>query len=379
MNDISNAPLSLGFIGGSLESAIGKTHKIASQMDDRFKLVAGCFGENPQNNLKTAASWKISSNRTYLDWQDMLQQEQGRLDAVVILTPISAHYEMIKKSLELGYSVICEKTLTDSREKAKEIANIAEKQKKFLTVTYNYSGYPMVRELKNMIEKNILGKILHIQAEMPQETFVRLDENNNPAQPQKWRLKDQESVSTMSLDLGSHLHHLIYFLTDSKPLEVFASSNKLGHFNVIDNVSSISKWEKDIECNIWYSKAALGYSNGLKIRIFGEKGSAEWYQMDPEFLHFSDCHGVRKTLDRKNSLTELPRQDRYNRFKAGHSQGFIEAFANYYADIADCLEEYKKSGNYASPFIFDAKIAEQGLQFLEAITKSSNTKSVVTL
>jgi predicted dehydrogenase len=373
----NKSPLSIAFIGGSLESAVGTAHKIASQMDSRFELVAGCFSRNSERNLKTANSWGVESQRVYANFEELLQNEKGKVDAVAILTPISTHYEIIKKSLQSGYAVICEKTLTDSSLTADDILKITQQENKFLTVTYNYSGYPMLRELKNMIAENILGEILHVHAEMPQESFICLDENNNAMKPQEWRLQDQNNVSTMSLDLGSHLHHLIYFLTDAKPLEVFATANSFGHFAVNDYISSISKWEKDIECNIWYSKAALGCSNGLRIRIFGTKGSAQWYQMEPETLHYSDQYGSSKILNRKNNLTGLAKQSRYNRFKAGHFQGFIEAFANYYNDVADCLEEYQEKGSYKSPFVFDANMAKQGLEFLEAINQSIKTKSMV--
>jgi len=375
----NKSPLSIAFIGGSLESAVGATHKIASQMDDRFNLVAGCFSRNNECNSKTANSWGVDSKRTYLDLEELLQNEKGKVDAVLVLTPIPTHYEIVKKSLQLGYAVICEKTLTDNSLTADDLLKITQKDNKFLAVTYNYSGYPMLRELKNMIAENILGEILHVQAEMPQETFVCLDENNNASKPQEWRLKDQDNVSTMSLDLGAHLHHLIYFLTNCRPIEVFAVGNRFGHFAVNDYISSLSKWGKNIECNIWYSKAALGFSNGLKIRIFGTKGSAEWYQMDPETLYYSDQHGFKKILNRKNNLTGLAAQNRYNRFKAGHFQGFIEAFANYYSDVADCLDDYKEKGSYNSPYVFDANIAKQGLEFLEAIDQSVKTRSVVKL
>lgn len=372
--------LSLGFIGGGLDSAIGNVHRIASSMDNRFSLVAGCFSEDPQINSKTADLWKIDASRTYMDWQTMLHEEKGRLDAVSIITPIHLHYEMVTQALKLGYSVICEKPIADSSCKAKNIIALTEKGNQFLVVPYNYTGYPMVRELKNMIDQNILGSIFQIQVEMPQEAMMIFDEDNQrPVIPKKWRLQDFENVAMISLDLGSHLYNLIYFLTESRPLEVFATARNCGHFEVVDNVSLISKWEKNIECNIWYSKSALGHSNGLKIQVFGDRGSVEWYQMEPEFLHYADCSGKKSIYDRKNSITGLPAQERYNRFKAGHPHGFIEAFANYYYDIADCLWSYQQNNTYHSPFVCKTNTLETEIRFLEAITESAKTKSLIQL
>lgn len=210
---------------------------------------------------------------------------------------------------------------------------------------------------------------------MPQEGFGRLDRNGNPMIPQKWRLQDRE-IPTISLDLNDHLHNNIYFLTGEKPMKVIAIQNSFGHFKqIIDNVIYIAKYTNDMICNIWYSKVALGYRNGLRVRVYGEKGSAEWYQMNPEMLYLHDNRGRTLINDRGSVDMNIPSQQRYNRFKAGHPTGFIEAFANLYSDIADSIIAYKENLNYKSEYVFGVNEALEGLYMMEAITKSAKNES----
>ena len=159
---IQNKPLSIGFIGGSIESAVGQTHQIACKMDGRWKLVSGCFSRQPDVNKKTAEHWGLGAQQTYGNWIELLESEQDKLDAIVILTPTPSHAEIIIKALSLGYAVICEKALTSSTEQAKQIADTLNHYKGFLAITYNYSGYPMVRELQALIQEGTLGKIQQI-------------------------------------------------------------------------------------------------------------------------------------------------------------------------------------------------------------------------
>jgi predicted dehydrogenase len=227
-----------------------------------------------------------------------------------------------------------------------------------------------------MIRDGILGKVTQILAEMPQDGFIRVDREGRTATPQAWRLKDPETVSTVSLDLGTHVHQIIYFLTGARPLTVVAAQDTFGRFDgVVDNAVSLARYTGGLCCSLWYGKAALGHRNGLRMRVYGTEGSAEWHQMEPEVLRFCDRHGVPSSLDRTTSFSGLPGESRYNRFKAGHPAGFIEAFANYYRDIADSLAGYGESGGQArdSEWVFGADVAEEGLHMLEAIARSSAT------
>lgn len=367
-------PLSLGFIGGSLQSAVGYAHHVSAAMDNQWALVAGCFTRNGELNRATGESYGVNPERIYQDWQHMLTAEKGRLDAIVILTPTPTHCEIVTACLAADFPVICEKALAATSTEAERIIAVRDAAKGFLAVTYNYSGYPMVRELKRIIEQGRLGRILHFQVEMPQEGFIRVDPCGNKPKPQSWRLQDG-NVPTIYLDLAVHLHHLIYFLTGHSPLAVIADQDSYGWFpEIVDNVIGLCRYRSGMHGQVWFSKSALGCRNGLRLRIYGSLGSAEWYQANPEDLLVSHADGRREIVDRAADV-ELASMRRYNRFKAGHPAGFVEAFANLYADIAGCLQQYRATGEWRSSDVFGAELAFEGLAMAEAMVKSVETKS----
>lgn len=375
MNDI--ARLNLGFIGGGMNSAIGVTHRIASQMDNNFVLQSGCFSRKHDVNRQTAHKWAVP--RWYENYRDLIKTEKGTLDAVVVLTPTNMHTEIILELLENDIPVICEKTLTDSLEGAKRIKTHLEKHGGFLVTTYNYTGYPMIRELEDMISRGKLGKIIQLNVRMPQESFIRLDKDGNIPTPQSWRLRDGD-VSTLSLDLGTHLSNMIAFLTKEKPLDVVAMRNSFGHYDVADNLMCIIKYSNNVDCQMWYSKSALGHKNGLEIEVYGTEGSASWYQMNPEFLEFNDNRGRNIILDRSSKGINVANLDRYNRFKSGHPAGFIEAFANYYADVHEALLDYKEQKqNFLNKYCFGIDDSFEGLALMEAIEKSMRNRTWETI
>ncbi len=368
-------PFKLGFIGGSTRSAIGLTHYLASRMDNYFVLEAGCFSRNSNNNNYTAKEWNVDKSRTYDNWQDLLENETRKLDAIVILTPTPDHFTIISKALELGYPVISEKSLATNSHEAETIKSLLEKNKGFLSVTYNYSGYPMLRELKHRIEKGEFGQLLHTQIEMPQEGFIRENQNGSHNLPQEWRQKDL-SIPGITLDLGTHCHHLISFLTNGyKPLEAISDQAQYGFLpNVIDDVSALIKYENNFRANVWFSKSSIGHRNGLKVRIYGSKASAEWLQEDSEKLSINYVDGQKTIVDR-SSISEVASNHRYNRFKVGHPSGFIEAFSNLYKDIALDLDFYFKNIEQNSRYVFGIEHALEGLYLFEAMQESLKTKS----
>lgn len=358
--------LKVGFIGGGVNSAVGQAHKIALQMDGNFDLVAGCFSRDREINIKTANAWRVDVSRIYATYKDLLQAERGRLDAVVVLTPTPTHKEIVIESIKAGFSVICEKALACRASDAEEIRACLNKYKGYLAVTYNYSGYPMVRELRKRIAAGELGKLEQILVEMPQEGFARLNPLGRTPCPQAWRLADKD-IPVISLDLGVHLHQMIDFLTNEKPIEVMSIVNRFGSFeSVCDTVHCLSRYTNGLVCNMWYGKAALGYRNGLRVRVLGTHGSAEWLQMDPEHLHFSDNMGNVQVVDRVHAGNTVANQKRYERFKAGHPAGFLEAFANYYEDIAVDM-----ASNAPNEYVIGLDVALEGLEMLERIHNSA--------
>ena len=371
--------LKLGFIGGSIYSAIGTTHKIASQMDGYFRLHAGSFSRDKEVNLQTAKTWRV--NHVFDSYHAMFQKIQNQeitLDAVVILTPTDMHEEPILEALDQSIPVICEKTLTDSLASAQTISEKVKETKGFLVTTYNYTGYPMLRELRSMIQQNKLGKIIQIQAKMPQESFIRLDEHGHIPQPQAWRLEDKH-ISKLSLDLGTHLTNMIHFLTQESITEVVALGSSFGHHPVMDNIATLAKLTNDIDCHIWYTKSALGHTNGLSIEVYGTEGSVFWEQLNPEVLQYNDNRGRIISLDRASKGVTVAREERYNRFKSGHPAGFIEAFANYYEDIYHALLEFKDHGTFTSPYVFGMESSLEEIQVMHAIERSIQQKQWVTV
>lgn len=370
MNDYKK-PLKLAFIGGAIDSAIGYTHYIASQMDHLFVLSAGCFSRKVKSNQKTALTWGVEKEHLYMNWEDLLESEVENIDAVVILTPTPDHYEMIIKALDLGYAVISEKALATTHEGGLKISKKIEEEKAFFAVTHNYTGYPMLRELQHMIQRGKLGKITHINIEMPQESFSRYAINGEKPTPQEWRLTDGK-IPGVSLDLGAHLQHMVYFLTTENPVEVVADQSSFGWFpDIVDDVTCLARYKSGMKSQMWYGKSSLGHRNGLRVRVYGTKGSAEWFQIQPEELLFNTINGDRLIIDRASNVS-VSNQLRYNRFKSGHPAGFIEAFGNLYVDIAQKLTQYKMDHNHNLDWTYDAVQATKGLEVFEAIQKSSD-------
>jgi predicted dehydrogenase len=367
-------PLKIAFIGGAVNSAVGYAHFASCSMDRQWQIVAGCFSTHREANHDSARAYGVHPERMYASWQALVDAERGRIDAVAILTPIPAHFDMVAGCMRAGIPVICEKALAADSTQAEALLALREQLGAYLAVTYNYTGYPMLRELASRIRQGRLGKILHFQAEMPQEGFVRLDAKGNKPTPQAWRLHDG-AVPTLHLDLGTHLHQIMHYLTGERPQELVADQNSFGWFgDIVDNASCLCRYSGGVQGQFWFSKSALGHRNGLRIRIYGELGSAEWYQLSPEELLLSHQDGRREILDRAGDLAE-DTPARYNRFKPGHPAGFIEAFANLYRDLADSLRHYQRHGTWLPGEVFSAELALEGMRFLETMVQSAHSKS----
>ncbi len=364
-------PLKIAFIGGALNSAIGYTHYIASQMDHLFVLSAGCFSRDYKINNQTAIAWGVKKEHLYTDWKELLEKEILNIDAIIILTPTPSHFEIIMKALELGYAVISEKAIVSDYSEGFMVLEQVRKYNSFMAVTHNYTGYPMIRELQHMIKNGKLGKIININIEMPQESFIKKNINDKDIKPQEWRLEEGK-ITGISLDLGAHLQHMVYFLTGENPTQLVSDLSSFGSFaGIVDNLSALLRYKSGMKSQMWYGKSMLGHRNGLKVRVYGTKGSAEWFQMQPEELLFNTLYGERVIIDRASPDAIISKQKRYNRFKSGHPAGFIEAFGNLYVDIAEKLVQYKLDKNYKIDWAYDPFNAVKGLEVFEAMQKSS--------
>ena len=373
--------LNVMILGGGINSAVGSAHISALKLSGQYNIVGGFFSRNSQTNNESAKEYGLINPRIYNDFELLCETEKGKIDAIIILTPTDQHFQQVITCLKMEIPVICEKALVGNIKEAQKIKNLLNEKNCFLAVIYNYLGYPMIRELKNIIENGLLGKVNQVLVEMPQEGFQRVNAQRNPNIPQDWRLKDGV-VSTISLDLGIHLHIIVKYLTGELPLNVVSKRNSFGNFpELIDNINCLIEYSNNLSCNMWYSKVALGKRNGLKVRILGSEGFAEWVQETPEKVLFSDCYGNNSILDRGSINSTISNQRRYTRFKAGHPTGFIEAFANYYEDIADGLVKYlhdpKKQIN--NDEYFGINEAFEGISLFESISKSDSSKSWQTI
>ncbi len=354
-------PLSLGFVGGGVNSAIGYTHFVASRMDGFFEVKAGFFSRNPSVNAATASAYGVSESRCYSTLDALLESERGELDAICILTPIPDHVFSARKAMQAGFDVICEKALASSELEAREIWQTQRETGRRFLITFNYVGYPMVREARSMLDRGDLGEIQQAYFEMPQESFATPETN-----PQDWRQRDY-ALPCVTLDLGVHVHHMMEYLVDGGGFDSVATTS--GSFGkvpeVLDTVNAIgwSRSKKIMLSSMW-TKAALGYTNGLSFRLFGTKGSVEWYQGRPEELHYTDRLGQRMAIERGHAKLVEANKPRYNRFKAGHPAGFLEAFANVYSDFHEAFMAPKKEHP-----IYGIEMALRGLADLHQIHK----------
>ncbi len=358
----------LAFIGGSINSIAGYPHLIASQMDKRFEVVAGAFSTEKEVNQQTALQWKIPT--LYDDWKELVQKEKSKVDAIVILTPTPLHHEIICELLKQDIPVICEKPLVSSLKEINDIEKIYDKNKHFLVITNNYSGYPMVRELQEKIRNGELGDILHIRLKMPQESFLRPPKSIK--YPQKWRLTDG-FIPMISLDLGAHLHHLAYFLLQEEPAKVMATYDRFSKYSVVDDVNMFLAYKSGIKGNMWLSKTALGNRNGLHIEVYGSEASAAWHQENPEKLEFSYKSGQKVIIDRGSDI-EMLANPLYHRMTPGHPAGFIESFANLYNDIAKSLADFKINKKYTTQYIYSLQHAHNGIKLLHNASTSNKVK-----
>ena len=355
--------LSLGFIGGGANSTIGKMHYLASKLDDRWKLASGFFSRNKKINSKSGSNYNIDKSRVYSSLENFIKHEGKKLNAIVLLTPTPTHSKVLQKLKKINIPIISEKPLINSADQMKKINNFFTK-KNLIRVTYNYTGYPILRELKEMIKKKKIGEIKQFFFYMPQNAFV--SNTSKKIKPKTWRLNDMEYPNILG-DLGSHLINMCDFLFEKTPNKVFAKFFNHSKYKIIDNAYFMTEINKNIFGQFIISKTNPGISNGLELKIVGTAKTVVWKQDDPEKLLLFNMDGTKTIFDRSSAIYEA-NKDRYNRYKPGHPSGFLEAFANIYHDIANEIIS-KKKNNYT----FDLKSAQKISNFFDASIKSDKS------
>lgn len=367
----TRSPLKIGMIGGGKRSAVGYAHFSALSLDGVWKLESGVFSRDRDRCLETASQYGVHSSRTYFSAEEFLDQEHGRLDAVAVLTPTPSHLGFVLACLQSGLPVICEKAMVPTFKEGLEIREALNRHSGFASVVFNYACYPMIRALRSMILSGQFGEILHYDLEMPQEGFVRVGTDGKPLTVQAWRKEDLE-VPTIYLDLGVHLHHVSNFLLGESPERVWCTQSSKGHFGVIDHVIAVGINGSGPVGNFRFSKSSLGCRNGLRVRIFGTKASADWFQLEPELLRVAGSNGNVQIFDRGSP--DMPFEaTEYERFKAGHPAGFVESLANFYLETHDSLVKHQSEVSFEN--LFSAEAALAGIAFCEACVESDRTGS----
>lgn len=375
-DSLKNKKIRIGFIGGGANSFIGYTHRLAARFDNRFDFVAGVFSKDIKKSILFGTSLGLDKDRCYKNYKEMALEESQRddgIEALGIMTPSGDHYKIAKPFIENKVHIVCDKPLTATIKDAEKLKKLVEKNKIVFALTHNYSSYPMLREAKEVIKKGKIGNINLINVEYPQGYTVDVKKKNEK-KTLKWRLDKNLSGPSMILsEIGTHAYHLLRYVTGLEVDELSAEVNSLSsEITVDDNAFVIMRMNNSARGMIWVSSAATGGENGLKIRVFGNKGAVEWFQDDPNNLKFTEINKPLKIITRasssvsKFSLTS-------SRLAAGHPEGFFEAFANIYTEFAEAIhKKILKKSEFTFPNIEDGL---KGIKFVFMAKKSSNNNA----
>jgi predicted dehydrogenase len=347
-------------VGGGPAAMIGAAHRHAMWLDNQYVLAAGIFGRNSAASAEFAQS--IGVERVYEDYREMAEQEAGHLDLVAVVTPNDTHFEIAKAFLEKGIAVVCEKPLTNDSNSAAELVAIAQSNGVVLAVPHIYSAYAMVRHAARMVRNGDLGRVRFVAAEHASGWAS--------AEVDQWRMDPAKGgVATAVADVGTHAFHLLRYITGLEATRVSAElSTVVPKRRVFDNASIRLTLSNGAPATVWATMAATGHEHGLRIRIFADDASLEWRHEDPQHLIVREPGGGSTILAHgMGTLSEDAR--RLTRVGLGHPEGFIEAFANFYLDLAQILRG-QAARDLSIPTGVDGLI---GVQFVEATVASQTS------
>ncbi len=368
--------LRLGMVGGGRGAFIGAIHRMAARLDGCYEIVAGAFGANPAQSSEDGVAFGVAPDRAYPDFHAMAARESqrdDRIDAVSIVTPNQMHFPIAREFLAAGYHVICEKPLTTSLADALELVRLARATGRIFALTHNYSGYPMVREARDLAQSGALGTLRVVQVEYPQDWLATRLEATEQKQA-RWRTDPARAGVAGSLgDLGSHAHHLLRFITGLEVEAVCADLARIVAGRALDdNAQVLMRLSNGVRGMLWVSQVCPGNQNALRIRVYGEKAGLEWAQEHPEQLRFTPLGEAPRVLYRGGAQAGAAARHA-TRLPPGHPEGYIEAFAQIYADTAELIHAHleRRAPNPLAtvvPSVVDGAI---GVGFLEACVASS--------
>lgn len=369
--------LRLAVIGGGPGSFIGAMHRQAARLDDRYELVTGVLSSNPDRAKKAGLEIGISPERLHTDVQQMLEAESTRkdgADVIAIMTTNDSHYEYSVASLNLGFDVICDKPMTNTLAEAETLHKKVKETGLIFCLTHNYTGYPMVRQAKAMVENGEIGTVRLIQVEYVQGG--KADENKQiPTAPLPWRYDPVRGGPSLVMgDIGTHAHNLVRFISGLEVEEVAAEvGNIVPGRKIHDFAGALLRFDNGARGSFWVTQAAAGVENCLRIRVSGSKGSLEWMQEVPQILTYKPLHAPSQ-IRTPNGPGTLPLAAHSSRIVAGHPEGFHEGFANIYSDAGEAISA-RRSGKKANPHSLHFPNSEDGLlgvRFVDSVIASSN-------
>jgi predicted dehydrogenase len=368
-------PIRLGMVGGGEGAFIGAVHRMAARLDGHYELVAGALSSTSEKALRSGAALGLDPKRTYADFGEMARREKRLMDgveAVAIVTPNHMHAPAAAAFLRAGIHVICDKPLTRTLVEAKKLATLAETSGRVFCVTYNYTGYPMVRQARAMVEAGELGDIRVVQVEYPQDWLT----TNLEATGQKqaaWRTDPARSGAGGCIgDIGTHAFNLLEFVTGLTVSDVAADlSTFVAGRRLDDNAQMMLRFASGAKGALWASQVAPGNENALKLRVYGTRGGLEWRQEHPNQLLFSPFGEAPRVLARGTGNAG-PDAARVTRIPSGHPEGYLEAFATIYTEAAAAIRA-ARTGAAAGPDVLFPGVRDglRGVAFVDAAIRSS--------
>lgn len=371
-----------GMVGGGQGAFIGAVHRMAARLDDRFELVAGALSSSPEKARASAAELGLAPDRSYGTFEEMAKAEAARpdgIEAVSIVTPNHMHGPAARAFLNAGIHVICDKPVTTTLKEAEDLAALVKKSGKLFILTHNYTGYPMIRQAREMVANGDLGDLRLVQAEYPQDWLTEPAERSGSKQAE-WRTDPARSGAGGAIgDIGTHAYNLAAFVTGLKTDQLLAQLTSFVEGRKLDDdVQILLRYQGGARGMLWASQVAVGHENGLKLRVYGAKGGLEWTQADPNYLWFTRF-GEPKQLITRNGAGAGAAAARVSRIPGGHPEGYLEAFATIYTEAASAIVAAragrKPDADVTYPTIEDGI---EGMKFIEAAVASSKAGNIWT-
>ena len=368
--------IKLGMVGGGKDAFIGAVHRIAARIDGDYDLVAGALSSTPEKSHESGAALGLAPDRTYDDFKSMAIREariRDGIEAVAIVTPNHMHYPVAREFLKRGIHVICDKPLTSTLADAKKLAKLAHESDALFVLTHNYTGYPMVRQAREMVANGEIGQVRVVQVEYAQDWLTEAVETTGTNKQSEWRTDPARSGAGGSTgDIGTHAFNLAGFVTGMQPEALAADlSSFVEGRRVDDNGHILLRYASGAKGMLWCSQVAPGNENALRLRVYGDKGGLEWAQEDPNYLWFTPFGEPKRLLTRAGAGARDVAA-RVSRTPGGHPEGYLEGFANIYAEAARAIRAKMAGEEIPSDVVFptvDDGVA--GVGFVDACVRSS--------